>query len=57
MFKQLIAFAIMAVVAQAADSEEPKVETFEDVVKELPSIHFTSKPGPAAPGLYNLIMK
>ena len=56
MFKQLIAFAIMAVVAQAGDSE-PKVETFEDVVKELPSIHFTSKPGPAAPGLYHLIME
>ena len=53
MFKQLIAIAMVAVVAQAKEDPEP---TFEDVVKKLPSIHFTSMPGPAMPGLYKLIM-
>ena len=55
MFKQLIALAMVAVVAQAKD-EPPKEETFADVVNKLPSIHFTGMPGPAMPGLYSLVV-
>ena len=60
MFKQLIAIALVAVVAAADDKtekkEEPKKSEFETVVDKLPTIHFTAKPGPLMPGLYKLIM-
>ena len=55
MFKQLIAIALVAMVA-ANDDPEPKAPTFEETIKKLPSIHFEAKPGPLMPGLYKLIL-
>ena len=57
MFKKIIAMAMVAVVAAKDDEPEaPKAETFADVVQKLPSIHFTSMPGPLQPGVYKLMM-